>query len=201
MKRPINIWACAAVLAALPLSACVAPVGPVEVTRFSAPDAALTRGAIQVVPAPGVDGAGIEFRTYASAVARQLVRLGYTEQAGGAEVATVRVERQTWRPERDRGPVSVGVGGATGSYGSGLGVGIGLDLSGPPPQQVETRLFVQIRERASGKALWEGRAAFAVRADSPLADTALGAEKVAEALFRDFPGRSGETILVKPDAK
>lgn len=187
---------CAAVLAALLLSGCVAPVGPVEVTRFTAPDAALARGAIQVAPAPGVDGASLEFRSYAAAVARQLARLGYSEQPG-AQVAEVRVERQTWRPDRRRGPVSVGVGGGTGGYGSGVGVGLGIDLSGPPPEQTETRLFVRIKDRASGKALWEGRANFIVRADSPLADTALGAEKLAEALFRDFPGRSGETILVK----
>lgn len=194
--------ACVALAGALLLSGCVAPVGPVEVTRFAAPDAALGRGAIQIVPAAGVDGSSLEARAYASAVARQLVRLGYSEQGGGAsQVATVRVERQTWRPDRRGGPVSVGVGGSTGSYGSGLGVGIGLDLSGPPPEQTETRLFVQIRDRVADRALWEGRATFVVRADSPLADTSLGAEKLAEALFRDFPGRSGETVLVKPTAR
>ena len=189
-----------ALVGALLLSGCVAPVGPVEVTRFAAPDAALGRGPIQVMPAPGVDGSSLEARTYASAVARQLVRLGYTEQIGGgaSQVATVRVERQTWRPDRRGGPVNVGVGGATGSYGSGLGVGIGLDLSGPPPEQTETRLFVQIRDRVADRPLWEGRATFVVRADSPLADTSLGAERLAEALFRDFPGCSGETVLVKP---
>lgn len=192
-----------AVLTTLSLAGCVAPIGPVEVTRFTAPDAALARGPVQVVAAPGVDGAGIEFRSYASAVARQLVRLGYSEQGGGVagQVALVRVERQTWRPERRRGPVSVGVGGGTGGYGSGLGVGVGIDLSGPPPEQVETRLFVQLRERVGDKPVWEGRANFIVRADSPLADTSLGAEKLAEALFRDFPGRSGETVLIKPDAR
>ena len=58
------------------------------------------------------------------------------------------------------GPVSVGVGGSTGSYGSGLGVGIGLNLSGPPPEQVETELAVAIRDRKTDKVLWEGRASF-----------------------------------------
>ena len=54
-----------------------------------------------------------------------------------------------------------------------------------------------IRDRASGQSLWEGRARFSVRSSSPLAQTQLGAPKLSEALFRDFPGRSGETILVK----
>jgi len=46
--------------------------------------------------------------------------------------------------------------------------------------------------------LWEGRASFAVRADSPLATTQLGAAQMAAALFKDFPGNSGETVLIKP---
>ena len=105
--------------------------------------------------------------------------------------------RRTWQPERNRGPVSVGVGAGGGSYGSGAGVGIGIDLSGRPPAQTETQLGVMIKDRPGGRTLWEGRAQFIVRADSPLAQTDLGAAKLAAALFRGFPGNSGETILVK----
>jgi len=89
------------------------------------------------------------------------------------------------------------VGGATGSGGGGVGIGIGIDLSGPPPEQVETVLSVTIRDRRGGQSLWEGRSSFTARAGSPLANTQLGAAKMAEALFRGFPGRSGETILVR----
>ncbi len=183
------------------LSGCATPVGPVEVTRFHAPElAALGKGAIAIEPAPGVDGNSLEFKSYSAAVSRQLALLGYIEAAAGStstQVALMRVDRQTWRPERQRGPVSVGVGGSTGSYGSGIGVGIGLDLSGPPPAQTQTTLGVTIKDRASGKALWEGKAEFAVKASSPLATTQLGAAKLAEALFGGFPGTSGETIEVK----
>ncbi len=189
-----------AAAAALALSGCIAPVGPVEVTRFHVPDTAvLGRGTIAVEPAPGIGTASLEWQGYRAAVARQLAIAGYSEAApgSGAQVAQVRLERRTNRPERRRGPVSVGVGGSTGSYGSGLGVGIGLDLSGRPPEQVETELGVTIRERGSGRMLWEGRAGFAVRASSPLAQSDLGAAKVAEALFKGFPGRSGETIEVR----
>ena len=191
-----------AMLALAALAGCVAPVGPVEVTRFHLPGmASLARGTIAVQPAPDMDGASLEFSSYAAAVARQLVLLGYSEKPAGdsssRQIALVRLERQTFRPDRARGPVSVGVGGQAGSYGSGVGVGIGLDLSGPPPEQVETQLGVTIRERASGRALWEGKASFTVRASSPLASTQLGAAKLSEALFKGFPGTSGETILVK----
>lgn len=183
------------------LSGCATPVGPVEVTRFHVPEAQLGRGAIRVEPAPGEDGTSIEFRTYAAAVARELTRVGYAEALPGGpqtvQVAMLSIDRQTLAPERRRGPVSVGVGGSTGSYGGGLGVGLGIDLSGPPPEQVETQMSVTIRDRATNQSLWEGRAGFAVRADAPLAQTSLGAAKMAQALFQDFPGRSGETITVK----
>lgn len=182
------------------LPGCVAPVGPVEVTRFHVPDTSvLGRGAVMVEPASGMDGQSLEYRSYAAAVARELTRIGYIEAAAGsgsAQVATVRVERDIYQPDRARGPVSVGVGGSTGSYGSGVGLGIGFDLSGRPPEQIRTELSVTIRDRASGAALWEGRANYVVRATSPMADTQLGAAKLAEALFKDFPGRSGETITV-----
>lgn len=190
-----------AAFAAALLSGCVAPVGPVEVTRFHLPDTAmLGRGAIAVDVAPGEDANGIEARTYRAEVARRLVLLGYSEAAPGTpapQVAEVRVSRQTWRPERSGSPVSVGVGGSTGSYGSGVGLGIGFDLSGRPPAQTRTDLAVRIRDRASGQALWEGRASFTVRADSPMAQTSLGAAKMTEALFKGFPGQSGATITVE----
>lgn len=198
MKRLFTV---APLLCLAALSACVAPVGPVEVTRFHLPDTSrLGNGTIAVEPAPGEDGGGLEYRTYAAAVARELTRLGYREVApgtGAGQIAQLTLERAAFRPGRSRGPVSVGVGGSTGSYGSGVGLGIGLDLSGPPPEQVETRLAVMIRDRESGQTLWEGRAMFAVKASSPLANSDLGAAKMAQALFKGFPGVSGETILVE----
>lgn len=195
--KPLPLIALALALAS---SGCVAPVGPVEVTRFHVPDTSrLGRGAIAVEPAPGMVADSLEWRTYAAAVGRQLTLVGYNEQAAGsgAQVALVRLQRRTLQPARDRSPVSVGVGGSTGSYGSGLGLGVGFDLSGPPPDVVETELAVTIRDRASGQPLWEGRAGFSVTAKSPLANSQLGAAKMAEALFKGFPGNSGETIEVR----
>jgi hypothetical protein len=197
MNRSLALAALAPLAA---LSGCVAPVGPVEVTRFHLPDTSrLGHGAIAVEPAPGMVGDSLEFRSYAAAVARRLAQSGYSEQPAGRgdQVALVRLQRQVYKPDRRRGPVSVGVGGSTGSYGSGVGLGIGFDRSGPPPDMVETELAVTIKDRATGLSLWEGRASFVVTAKSPLADTQLGAAKISEALFKDFPGRSGETIQVK----
>ncbi|MEY4237592.1 MAG: hypothetical protein RL339_193 [Pseudomonadota bacterium] len=197
MKR----HAIAALLLGLALGGCVAPTGPVEVTRFHAQDiSTLGNGTIAVEPAPGHDGASLEWKAYQAAIERQLALIGYSAVPAGAvstQVAQLRLSRESFRPERSGSPVCVGVGGSTGSYGSGLGVGIGINLSPRPSEQVRTDLGVIIRDRASGAALWEGRANFTVRAGSPLASTPLAAAKMAEALFKGFPGQSGETIAVK----
>jgi hypothetical protein len=188
-------------VAALTLAGCVAPTGPVEVTRFHAQDiSTLGKGTITVEPAPGHDGSSLEWKAYQAAVERQLGLLGYSALPAGtasSQIAQLRLSRESFRPERSGSPVSVGVGGSTGSYGSGLGVGIGINLSPRPSEQVRTDLGVIIRDRASGAARWEGRANFTVRTGSPLAATSLGAAKMAEALFKGFPGQSGETIAVK----
>lgn len=197
MKVRLLILAAASMLAA-----CQTPVGPVEVTRFhnAAALAQAGGGTIAVIPAPGFsDGQTLELSTYQTAVTRELQRLGYTAGSAGTarQVAEVRVERYSYRPDGRRGPVSVGVGGSTGSYGSGVGVGIGLDLSGGPKEQVTTQLSVSIRDTATKAVVWEGRASFTASATSQFAQTQLGASKMAEALFQDFPGNNGETIQVQ----
>ncbi|WP_296677086.1 DUF4136 domain-containing protein [Novosphingobium sp.] len=190
----------AAALGFAALSGCVAPVGPVQVTRFHAPEfASLSRGTVAVEPAPGTDGKSLEWQTYRLAVQRQLALLGYAEAAAGqgGQIAQMRVSRSLSDPARKSGPVSVGVGGSTGSYGSGLGLGLGFNLGGGSGQQMQTELGVVIKDRVSARTLWEGRASFSVDAKSPLASTDLAAAKMAEALFEGFPGQSGETIEVK----
>lgn len=182
------------------LTGCVTPIGPVQVTRFHAADVSqLGKGTISVELAPGSDSNSIEWQTYRAAVMRQLERLGYSEASPGAgtQIAHVKMTRSTFQPARGSGPVSVGVGGSTGTYGSGVGLGIGFNPSPKPKEQVSTELAVTIRDRASGTVLWEGRASFTVTTSSPLAGTALGAPKMSEALFLNFPGQSGETIEVK----
>lgn len=193
---------------ALPLAACAttAPPSPVEVTRFheSASLAQIGEGTIFVADAPaGLEeqAGSLESAPYKAAVARELAQLGYAESArdGAAQVAEVSVERFIIGDERERrGPVSVGVGGSTGSYGSGLGVGLGFNLGGGGSnERVGTRLAVMIRDLASGAVLWEGRARFEVGPDHALAEPAANADTIASALFRDFPGGNGETIEVK----
>jgi len=200
--RKLSPVAATAMLAALAGCATPAVTGPVEVTRFVAPAASdrLARGTVFVETAPGSQPDSLALAPYKQAVARELVRLGYREapRASADQVAQVRVERFAAGPEgRRRGPVSVGVGGSTGSYGSSAGVGIGINLGGGPREMIDTRIGVMIRDKRSGATYWEGRAQFSVSDNSRYADTTAGAAAVAEALFRDFPGNNGETIEVR----
>lgn len=195
----------AAIIAAtLALAACTTPQGLVEVTRFVDPAGAarLGQGTVFVESAPGSPD-GLEAAPYKAAVAAELTRLGYREsnRAEAGQIAQVRVNRYVETAEGRRSPVSVGVGGSTGSYGSGVGVGIGINLGGGRGPQTGTQLGVTLRDaRASGGSgvnLWEGRAELRTAAKSPLAERSANAQALAAALFRDFPGRSGETVQVK----
>ena len=189
----------ALLLTPLVLAGCATAVPPVEVTRFHIGDQA-GRGSIAVEPLTLSDDTSIEYRTFAAAVGRELQRVGFTEQAGTgaqyiASVNYMRGARDTMAGGRS--PVSVGVGGATGSYGSGVGVGIGINLSGPPKPIVVTQLNVQIKRRSDRTVIWEGRAVTEVKEGTAAAQPGMVASKLAEALFRDFPGVSGQTIKVK----
>ena len=190
----------AALVPALALGACATPQGPIEVTRFVGPDgtARLGQGTVFVESAPGsIDG--LEAAPYKAAVAAELTRLGYRESTRGdaAQIAQVRIERFTETAEGRRSPVSVGVGGSTGSYGSGVGLGVGINLGGGPRPTTGTQLGVTLRGTQGGVNLWEGRADIRTTDRAPLADRTRNAQALAAALFRDFPGRSGETIQVK----
>lgn len=190
----------AALAATLLLAGCATPLGPVEVTRFHLPDTApLGHGSLAVVAGPGADGASLEQQSYQAAVADQLARLGYTAApaASAGQLASVTITREVASPPRSTSPVSVGLGGATGSHGSGVGLSLGFNLSPKPADQVTTRLAVMIRDRASGATLWEGRSQFTVPATSPYAATSLAAPQLARALFAAFPGNSGETTTVQ----
>lgn len=190
-----------AIAAAFALGGCVQTyVSPVSVTRFVGQQPAqLGHGAIAVRPAPGMPGETLAFAPYRQAVSAELARIGYQVVPGddAAQVAEVRLSRAHEQAVRGRNPVSVGVGGATGSYGSGLGMGVGIDLSGPPPDVDHTQMSVVIRDRAGGQALWEGRAEFTASVNSRYGNAQAAAAKIAAALFAGFPGRSGETIEVR----
>lgn len=189
------------------LSACTTvATGPVEVTRFHQPATVgqLGQTTIFIETASDVDLGALELAPYKEAVARELAKMGYRETSrdSAAQIAQLSLDRFISEPPPKESPVSVGVGGSTGSYGSGVGLGIGINLGGKKSaQEIATQMAVRIRNAASGDALWEGRANFSVGTDSPLASGEANAATMAAALFREFPGNSGETTEVKVSPK
>lgn len=187
-------------LFALTLAATPAWAAPVSITRFVAPELVLpAHGSIAVTTTSGIDPTALEYRPWLDAVAHALTGLGYTPSAAVDPdcVAEVRLERQTAHQDRTRPPVSVGLGGASGGYHSSFGLGIGFSLGGGPKDLVTTHLAVIIRDRASGKPLWEGRAENTEDAKSKKGSVEEAAPRLAAALFAGFPGKSGETVTVK----
>ncbi len=197
MPRALSGPALLALSAMLMASGAVA-APRVELTRFHQAEVARS-GAVRLVAEEGIDPGSLEYRTFASAVAAALTRAGFTptDDAAAPYVARVGFDRHVDRPpERGGSPVSVGVGGSTGGYRSGLGVGIGINLSGKPKPVIGTELRVQMRA-ADGATFWEGRAQIAAKENKPEAQTGTAAGRLADAMFKDFPGTSGETITVK----
>jgi hypothetical protein len=201
------VFAVVIAAAALALSACATTpyTGPVEVTRFVAPAserAALGQGPIVVYFPDAVSNESAKAAIKA-AVERELQALGYqivAQEGRAIQVAAVRTARNPIAAiEDNRGPVNVGVGGQTGSYGSGAGLGVGINLGGGREgPAANTELSVRIT-KDDGTTLWEGRAQIATGVKSPYSQVDTSARTLAAGLFRNFPGGNGETVTI--DAK
>ncbi len=179
--------------AALALGGCAATVSPVQVTRFH-----LEQPIAPATVAIEAGAASLEAGSYRAAVVAELKRLGFAEAAEGARYA---VSVTNSRDEREaaprRSPVTIGIGGGTGGYGSGVGLGASFGLGGTKTRtDIVARMAVRLTDRASGATLWEGRAETTAPSSAPAAQPGLAAEKLATALFKDFPGPSGRTITV-----
>lgn len=187
--------------ALLVLGACATPTPPVSVTRFHLGQA-IEKGTIFVEPVPGRDANSLEFQAYAAAVTAELQRVGYvaTDALGKSlYVAVVDIERGTRTgPVGQGSPVTIGIGGGTGGWGGGVGGGVSFGLGGGGRNRdIEvTQLAVVLKRRSDQQVMWEGRARLEARANAPAAQANLVAGKLANALFRDFPGESGRTISV-----
>ena len=191
----------AALAAPLGLAACATPsAGPVEVTRFVGQDTRAELGSGPIfVEGVSSEVSPLALSPYTAAVAQELQQLGYSESArtNARQIAEVRLERYQIGRGGNRSPVSVGVGGSTGSYGSGVGLGLGISLGGGQRDRIGTQLSVTIRDAATGQSLWEGRADFQASDNSSLASGPANAQTVAAALFEGFPGINGETVEVE----
>jgi hypothetical protein len=187
----------AALALSLTLTACVVPTGPVEVTRFNRVADGYVYGNGSYVASPAKAGDALSLSPYLAAVSREMQRIGYNEKFENSDVIAEVTVNARKIDGLQRSPVSVGVGGSTGSYGSGVGVGLGFDLGAlGNKDRVETTLSVRLLRHADNLVIWEGRATQSAGATSPAAQSGIAASKLAAALFDDFPGESGVTVTV-----
>ena len=196
----------AAVALAAGLSACASGplILPVQATRYHY-DPVVERGTIAVLPGggPGASADSPEFQTYAEAVRQALTRAGYTVQPENSRpqnLATVEFRRGLQPLPPRRSPVQIGLGGGAGSGGwrggSSVGGGVSFPVGGGGARDgIVTDLKVTIRRGPN--AVWEGSAQSVTDSSAPGADAGSIAARLADALFRDFPGESGRTIQVK----
>ena len=202
--KAVFLRGCVVALAAASLGACsTSPFGggpaPVEATRFHL-NQPIARAQIAVAPVNAADANTLEFSWYQQAVARELTRLGWTVVPSGTseQIALIDVEQGSRQQIAQRSPVSVGIGGSTGGWGSGVGLGLGFNLGGGGSGEVvATMLEVSIRRRSDQTVFWEGRAHTEARVGSEEASPRVAVARLADGLFRDFPGESGRTIRVE----
>ena len=173
-----------------------------SVTRFHLGQQ-IARGPIAIESVDPRDNNSLEFQAISAPIARELARLGWTVVPNNAseQVAAISLTQQPREAARRSG-VSIGIGGGTGGYGRHGGVGVGGGVAipiggGRTNVVIGSQLSVRIQRRSDATVAWEGRAQTEARAGTPLASRAGAADRLAEALFRDFPGESGRTIRVR----
>lgn len=195
-----NMGTAAALVGAALLAGCAAQVPPAEVTRFHLGQP-IAQGGIAVEPRNPNDADSLEFQSVATPIARELRTRGFIiapDLPRSELVAVVDLQRISRQIGPERSAVSIGLGGGT--YGGGVGLGGGVSFpigKKTTPMATRSDLFVQIKRRSDGTVIWEGRGRMEARDGTPYASTAAAADKLATALFKDFPGESGRTITVK----
>jgi hypothetical protein len=191
---------------AVALAGCASQMPQTQVTRFHLGQP-IAPGQLTVEPRDPTLAKDLEFQSYARIVRAEFDRLGFgiAPDLTKSELVAVTEVRRSWRPTgQTRGSsMSIGLGGGSGGgWGGGTSVGLGGSVSfpiGKPREKMDvlTQLSVQLKRRSEGTVIWEGRAETVARDNTPAASPEAAVARLATALFKDFPGRSGETITVK----
>jgi hypothetical protein len=200
--------------AALGLAACAPTPFKADVSRFAVPLPAPAGQTFAVVAEDPRLAGGLEFATYANAVAAELQQLGYARAASPESADMLvrfdyRVDGGRERVRTDFGGAGVGLGagrwgpwgpwGGWGGWGGGFG-GWGLGFNDPFFGGPEVRSYtiytsaidLKIDRRVDGQRLFEGKAEAVSRSNR----LPVLVPNLVDALFTDFPGRSGETVRI-----
>lgn len=187
---------------ALGLSACATPF-KADVSRFAVPLPAPQGQTFAVVPEDPKLAGGLEFATYANAVAAEMQELGYLP-AASPETADLlvrfdyRVDGGRERVRTDFNGVGFGPGwGRWGGWGGGAwGFGFNDPFFGGPDVRSYTvytsGIEMKIDRRVDGQRLFEGKAEAVSRSNR----LPRLVPNLVDAMFTGFPGNSGETLRI-----
>lgn len=192
----------AATIAAAALVAACSTTGSqrADVTRFHL-GGPIARSTVFVTPVNPADASSLEFRTYATAVTEALRRVGFAPAPAldRSEVVAVFGATQTTREALSGGSgLSVGIGAGTFGRNVGLGGSVNIPVGERKPNEIVVSMIdLQLKRRSDNSVVWEGRAMTEARSGTP--NSALGTvvPALTDALLRDFPGPSGQTVRVK----
>lgn len=175
------------------------PSKKIEVSAWRTADAAalLGKGRIVVSRMDGDadDDVGSKRPVYEAAVIDELARRGYDTATAHdpGQVAEIGVVHRVSVPEEaPRKKVSGAMSTTISNRGNGFGLALAVDLTKPAKAIVATRLDLRIRDKASGRVLWEGHAEGEAREDDGGIDNAAMAARLAGALLKKFP--EGEVV-------
>lgn len=189
---------------ALGLSACATPF-KADVSRFAVPLPAPQGQTFAVVAEdPKLEG-GLEFATYANAVAAEMQQLGYApapspENADLLVRFDYGVDNGRERVRTDFNGAGFGPWGRWGGWGGrgfgAWGYGFNDPFFGGPDVRSYTiytsGVDLKIDRRADGQRLFEGKAEAVSRSNR----LPRLVPNLVDALFTDFPGNSGETVRI-----
>lgn len=188
------------------LSACTTNSFKADVSRFAVPLPAPQGQTFAIVPEDPKLAGGLEFATYANAVAAEMTELGYTRAASpeGADMLVrfdYRVDNGRERVRTDlNGVGAFGPGwGPWGGWGGGFGrwgYGFNDPFFGGPNVRSYTvytsAIDLKIDRVADSHRLFEGKAEAVSRSNR----LPRLVPNLVDALFTDFPGNSGETVRI-----
>lgn len=189
-----KIWLIIIIFIVIPLGACSKTIIS-DVTRFHNLAAANAQTIEVVAMNPDLQNS-LEFGQYANLVGNHLGKVGYSPPNGPATrlIARIGYGTQTVEGIIDSGPrSSVGIGVGSGGRRSSVGIGISIPLGNTEPRQEYMRnLSLEIIRRSDGVKLYEGHVSSRGREGLPIMMPYL-----LEALFQDFPGKTGTSNSVK----
>ncbi|MFO6428570.1 DUF4136 domain-containing protein [Erythrobacter sp. W302b] len=196
---------------AVGLSACTTPF-KADVSRFAAPLPAPQGQSFAVVPEDPKLAGGLEFATYANAVAAEMQELGYTRAATPESADLLvrfdyRVDGGRERVRTDFNGVGAAGFGPWGRWGGWGGGGWGFGFNDPFFGGPDVRSYtiytsgidLKIDRAADGQRLFEGKAEAVSRSNR----LPRLVPNLVDAMFTGFPGNSGETlrITIRDDEK